>query len=249
MYLPSVLQGWSLYGDDETEYLDTWRRALEDRGMRISRPKTQFIDFKFGQYNGQRREPVKILWEELQRVHRFKYIIASVEETGCMTTEISQRVSAALGNWKRCSGVLYDRRMPVKLKGNVYKTEVRQALLYGAETWATKRGQEAQLEVNEMRMQICMCGVTRRDKIRNKHIRGTDNKSGASAQENYRKKRLKWYGHVRRMKEEHIVRRMFDVDIPGKRRRGRPNLRWKDACRRDMTEVGLKWTTLQTGQH
>ena len=35
-------------------------------------------------------------------------------------------------------------------------------------------------------------------------------------------KRLKWYGHVRRMKEEHIVRRMLDVDIPGKRRRGRP---------------------------
>ena len=27
-----------------TEYLETWRRALEDRGMRISRPKTQFLD-------------------------------------------------------------------------------------------------------------------------------------------------------------------------------------------------------------
>ena len=53
-------------------------------------------------------------------------------------------------------------------------------------------------------------------------------------------KRLKWYGHVRRMKEEHIVRRMLDVDIPGKRRRrGRPTLRWKDTCKRDMTEVGL----------
>ena len=37
-------------------------------------------------------------------------------------------------------------------------------------------------------------------------------------------KRLKWYGHVRRMKEEHIVRRMLDVGMPGKRRRGWPNL-------------------------
>ena len=53
-------------------------------------------------------------------------------------------------------------------------------------------------------------------------------------------KRLKWYGHVRRMKEEHIVRIMLAVNIPGKRRRGRPNLRWKDACKRDMTEMGLK---------
>ena len=63
--------------------------------------------------------------------------------------------------------------MPVKLKGKVYKTVVRAALLYGAETWATTRGQKARLEVNEMRMLRWMCGVTRRDKIRNEHIRGT----------------------------------------------------------------------------
>ena len=50
----------------------------------------------------------------------------------------------------------------MKLKGKVYKTVVRQALLYGAETWATTRGQEARLEViNEMRMLRWMCGVTR----------------------------------------------------------------------------------------
>ena len=41
-----------LFGDDETdmtEYLETWRKALEERGMRISRQKTQFMDFNFGQ--------------------------------------------------------------------------------------------------------------------------------------------------------------------------------------------------------
>ena len=60
-----------LCGDDDTdmtEYLETWRRTLEDRDMRISTPKTQFIDFKFGQDNGQGREPVKILGEELHYV-------------------------------------------------------------------------------------------------------------------------------------------------------------------------------------
>ena len=66
-----------LCGDDETdmtENLEIWRRVLEDRGMRISRPKTQlFIEFKFGQDNGQGRGPVKILGEELQIVHDCKY--------------------------------------------------------------------------------------------------------------------------------------------------------------------------------
>ena len=75
--------------------------------------------------------------------------------------------------------------------------------------------------------------MTRKDNIRNEQIRGTSRVVQASKK--ITDKRLKWYGHV--MKEEHTVRRMLDVDIPGKRRRGRPNLRWKDAFKRDMTEV------------
>ena len=90
-------------------------------------------------YNDQGREPVKILGEEQQRGHRDKYLGLSVEETGGMTTEITQRVSAAWINWKRCSGVLCDMWMPVELKGKVYKTVVRLALLYGARP-GTQRG-------------------------------------------------------------------------------------------------------------
>ena len=83
--------------------------------------------------------------------------------------------------------------------------------------WYVHYGQEAQLEANEMRMLRWMCGVTKRDDIRNEHIKGTTRVVQASKK--ITEKRLKWYGHVRRMKEEHIVRRMLDVNIPGKRRR------------------------------
>ena len=69
-----------------------------------------------------------------------------------------------------------------------------------------------------------MYGVTRKDTIRNEYIGGTTRVEQASKK--ITEKRLKWYGNVRRMKEEHIVRRMLDVDIPGERRiRGWSNLR------------------------
>ena len=147
-------------------------------------------------------------------------------------------VGAGWMNWKKCSGVLCDKKMPVKLKGKVYRTVVRPAMLYGAETWATTKRQESRIEVNEMRMLRWMCGVTRKDKIRNEHIRGTTKVAQASRK--ITERRLKWYGHVMRMEDDHVVKRVMTKAIPGKRKRGRPKTRWKDVCKRDMQTVGLR---------
>ena len=100
---------------DMTEYLESWRKALEERGMRVSRPKTQFMDFSLGQNAQGNRPQVKILGEEVERVTHFKYLGVSIEEEGGMETEIAKRVGVGRMNWTKCSGVLCDKRMPVKL--------------------------------------------------------------------------------------------------------------------------------------
>ena len=69
-----------------------------------------------------------------------------------------------------------------------------------------------------------MCGVTRKDKIRNEHIRGTTRVAQASKK--ITERRLNWYGHVMRRDGEHILRKVLRADIPGKRKRGRPKTRW-----------------------
>ena len=50
-------------------------------------------------------------------------------------------------NWKKLSGVLCDIIMKVKIKGKVYKTIVRPAMVYVAETWAVKKAHEKKTEV------------------------------------------------------------------------------------------------------
>ena len=47
-------------------------------------------------------------------------------------------------------------------------------------------------------------------------------------------------GHVKRREEGHILRRMVDAPVPGKRQRGRQTTRWKDSCKSNMGSVGLK---------
>ena len=99
-----------------------------------------------------------------------------MEEEGGMGTEITKSVGAGWRHFEemqRSTVVLGDKRMPVKLKGKVYETVIRPAMLYGAETWATTKRQEKRIEVTDMGMLRWMCGVTRKDKIRNEHIRGT----------------------------------------------------------------------------
>ena len=104
-------------------------------------------------------------------------------------------------------------------------------MLYGAETWATTKRQEKRIEVTEMMMLRWMCGVTRKDKIRNEHIRGT---RVAQASKKITERILIWYGHVMRRDGEHILRKVLRADTPGKRKIGRPKTRWKDACQRDL---------------
>ena len=77
----------------------------------------------------------------------------------------SQGITVAISGWS-VFGVLCDRRVGIKLKGKVHKALVRPAMMYGAETWAIKKTQEKKLDVAEMKMLRWMCGVTRRDKIK-----------------------------------------------------------------------------------
>ncbi|XP_066967704.1 uncharacterized protein [Macrobrachium rosenbergii] len=114
------------------------------------------------------------------------------------------------------SGVLCNRRIIIEVKGRVYKTVVRPALKYGAETWPVKRVQEKKLDVVEMKMLRWMCGGAKMDRIKNERIRGTTKviELSKKAQET----RLQWCGHVMRRGETYIGRRVMQMEMPGGRK-------------------------------
>ena len=69
---------------------------------------------------------------------------------GELDSEVTNRVQSEWNNGKRVSRVLCDIEMNMKIKGKVFRTVVRPALVYGAETWALKKAQEMKLEVAGM---------------------------------------------------------------------------------------------------
>ena len=108
-------------------------------------------------------------------------------------------------------------------------------MLYGLETVALTKRQEAEMEVAEWKMLRFSLGVTRMDKIRNEYIRGTAHVGKFG--EKTREARLRWYGHLQRKDDGYIGRRMLRMELPGKRKRGRPKRRFMDVVKEDMAEV------------
>ena len=54
------------------------------------------------------------------------------------------------------------------------------------------------------------------------------------------KSRMKWEGHVERMKEDRLPRMAYVHQERGNRKRGRPRTRWRDCIERDMRKAALE---------
>ncbi|KAK3556562.1 hypothetical protein QTP70_009536 [Hemibagrus guttatus] len=214
------------------ESLERWRFALERRGMKVSRSKTEYMCVNEREGSG----TVRLQGEEVKEVQEFKYLGSTVQSNEECGKEVKKRVQAGWNGWRKVSGVLCDRKISARIKEKVYRTVVRPAMLYGLETVSLRKRQESELEVAELKMLRFSLGVTRLDRIRNQYIRGTAHVGCLG--DKFREARLRWFGHVQRRESEYIGRRMLDMELPGRRQRGRPKRRYMDEINEDMKLVG-----------
>ena len=215
------------------EDLEIWRNALERRDLKVSRSKTEYLRVG-GLVDG---EEFKLQGEKVKRTKNFKYLGSTVSNDGRREEEIRRRIQAGWMSWRKVSGVLCDRKLLAKVKGKMYKSVVRPAMLYGMETMAVTERQMGKMEVAELKMVRWALGVTRKDKIRKKYVKGIAKITKLG--DKLRNARLRWYGHVKRREEDYVGKRMMEMAVPDIRKRGRPRRRWMDLVREDMKGLEL----------
>ena len=125
-----------------------------------------------------------------------------------------------------------------RVKGKVYSSVERPAMVYGLETVTVTKKQVEEMEVAEMKMLRFAMGVTRKDKIRNEYIRSTVKVERLEMK--MREGRLRGYGHVMRRDQEYVGRKIMEMKLPGKKKRERPKRRFFNLVKEDMEEVGAK---------
>ena len=168
--------------------LECWRYALERRRIKVSRSKTEYLCVN---EEKDKKKTGKMEDTKVPRVKEFKHLGLTVQESDSCDREVKRRVQAGWNRWRKVSGVICDRRLPARVKGKVYSSVVRPAIVYGLETVAVTKKQAEKMEVAEMKMLRFAMEVTRKNKIRNDHIRGTVKVKRLGMK--MREGRMRWY--------------------------------------------------------
>ena len=153
----------------------------------------------------------------------------------------------AWSKWRETTGVMCDRNIPTKLKDKVYKTAIKPAMVYGAECWAVRKKEERKLHTTEMRMLRWARGKTRLDHVRNVDIWNEAHMYPMA--EFLRENRLRWFGHVQRRDKDDATRKILQMEVEGKRNRGRPKLRWRDLVKDDMARNQMTTEMAEDRRH
>ena len=111
-------------------------------------------------------------------------------------------------------------------------------MLYGSEIWCLRENEMAILRT-ERAMVRAMCGVKLMEKRRTEDLMemlGLKETVVQMAKANG----VRWYGHVLRRDDGHVLRKALEFEVKGKRKRGPPRKTWRSQVEKESKSVGLK---------
>ena len=169
----------------------------------------------------------------------FCYLGDRVDASGGCEVVVMARARLGWVKFRDCGELLNSKRFSMKEKGIVYRSCVRSVMLYGSETWCLSENEMAILRRTKRAMVRAMCGVKLMDKKRTVDLMemlGLEESVVQMAKANA----VRWYGHVLRSDDGHVLRRALEFEVKGRRKRGRPKKTWRRQVEEESRKVGLK---------
>ena len=214
--------------------LNQFSSACSDFGLTISLKKTKILS------QGTNILPsIKINCKDIENVDNFVYLGSNVASNASLDKEINSRIGKASGTFARLTKRVWDnQKLSIRTKANVYRSCVCSTLLYGSETWTLSSVQEKKLNTFHLRCLRRILGITWQQKITNEEVL---RRTGLTTMYfTLSQRRLCWLGHILRMNAERIPKfLLYGELVVGKRNRGRPKLRFKDVCKRDLKSLNI----------
>src|SRR5678816_1261878 len=121
-------------------------------------------------------------------------------------------------------------------------------LLYSSETMVLNKKHRSKVQCVQMDNLRGVLGVRRIDKMRNELIREWCGvKKGVN--ERINESMLRWFGHMERMNDSRLVKRMYSGECVGSRPAGRPKRKWIESVNECLKERNVSLAEARVRVH
>ncbi|VDP61389.1 unnamed protein product [Schistosoma curassoni] len=157
-------------------------------GLNIHKEKSKIL-----RYNTVCTNRTTIDGEDLEDVKTFTYLGSIIDEHGESYADVKARIGKARAAYLQLKNIWNSKQLLTNTKVEIFNTNVKTVLLYGAETWRTTKAiiQKIQVFINSCLRKILR--IRWPDTVSNKVL--WERTHQIPAEEEIRKKRWKWIGH------------------------------------------------------
>ncbi|XP_070028586.1 uncharacterized protein [Nicotiana sylvestris] len=99
------------------ERLEVWRQALESKGFKLSRTKTEYLECKFSIEPTVVRVDMRLDSQVIPKRGSFKYLESVIQGIGEIDEDVTHHIGVGWMKWRLASGVMCDKKVPTLLKG------------------------------------------------------------------------------------------------------------------------------------
>uniref|UniRef100_A0A8D8WVA9 Craniofacial development protein 2 n=1 Tax=Cacopsylla melanoneura TaxID=428564 RepID=A0A8D8WVA9_9HEMI len=216
-------------------------RDLEEKakgiGLIINDSKTQYMIASANKT----LKPVDLVINDrtFKVVTSFKYLGNLIDNSAQCSTSIKERIQAGFRAYYANINLLKSKLLNRTAKMQIYKTLIRPIVTYAGETWTLTEADKERLRRFERKVVRKIYGGV---KVENEwRIRYNSEINDILQNEDIvrfiKSRRIQWFGHIQRMDDSRMPKKVLNARVYTTRRRGRPKMRWKDNVTDDLQKM------------
>ncbi|BHF74281.1 hypothetical protein SprV_0401736600 [Sparganum proliferum] len=234
--------------EDMQRSMDLFSAACENFGLVINTQKTVMIQ-QSALPNTATPPPnappppppqISVNGTQLQVVENFPYLGSTLSHNTKIDDEVARKISKVSQVFGRLQSTVWNRyglQLSTKLK--MYKAVILPTLLYGAETWTVYTKQARRLNHFHLSRLRRILRVSWQDRIPDTDV--LERTGILSIYTMLRQMQLRWSGHLVRMDDERLPKRLSYEDVAtGSRRQGGQIRRYKDTLKSSLKRLHIK---------
>ena len=159
------------------------------------------------------------LCDRVETVKEFTYLGDRANAGGGCEAAVSAKTKYWWAKLRECSELLHGSKFPLKLKWAVRKSYVRSEILYGSEAWCLEENDMGILQRIERSRMSAIYGIQLKDRKKSMDLMfmlGVNETIDQLAMANSDR----WYDHVLRREDGHVLKRALDLRLKAKGRKG-----------------------------